>query len=186
MPLRVVPSRLEISSQLQLAVDKVAVCWKAEESMAQFKIALATLDGNSLSTDTTDKRRDPNTSSPCTVYGYTPSANEEPLTTTLSLSVEGISSNSLVVGSSRGSVWLLSLDYNDTVIYTSPTVIRQSDEVEHPATQIEYDLMQNAIYVVLYDKGIARCTLENPSCFLLPNSDSLNPIRTVAVDSING
>ncbi|VDP14316.1 unnamed protein product [Heligmosomoides polygyrus] len=46
--------------------------------------------------------------------------------------------------------------------------------------------MQNAVYVVLHDKGIARCTLEDPSCFLLPNSDSLNPIRAVAVDSING
>ncbi|KAK5976299.1 hypothetical protein GCK32_017504, partial [Trichostrongylus colubriformis] len=56
MPLRVVPKRLEIIAQLQLAVDKVAICWKAETSMTKFKIALATLDGNSLSTDTTDKK----------------------------------------------------------------------------------------------------------------------------------
>ncbi|XGW06355.1 hypothetical protein V3C99_016566 [Haemonchus contortus] len=246
MPLRVVPSRLEISSQLQVAVDKVAICWKAEASMTQFKIALATLDGNSLFTETTDKKCYLLESLPkencclATVTDVTTeeqqqSANvkldiiqpaappeemvpaptrlvlstgthllqmrntddyivsEEPLAIPFEIpegdsitSVEGISSTSLVVGSNRGSVWLLSLEYNDTVIYTTPTVIRQSDEVEHPATQIEYDSMQNAIYVVLNDKGIARCTLENPSCYVLPNSDSLNPIRTVAVDSMNG
>lgn len=35
MPLRVVPSKLEITSQLQLAADKVAICWKAEASMVR-------------------------------------------------------------------------------------------------------------------------------------------------------
>lgn len=247
MPLRVVPSKLEITSQLQLAADKVAICWKAEASMTQFKIALATLDGNSLFTDNTDKRcylleslpkenccratvtdvtvEEPRQSAsvkldviqppPPPVEEASPQSirlvfstgtrllqmrnaddyivSEEPLTIPFEIpdgetitSLEGISSSSLVVGSSRGSVWFLSLEYNDTLISTTPTVIRQSEEEEHPATQIEYDSMQNAVYVVLHDKGIARCTLEDPSCFLLPNSDSLNPIRAVAVDSING
>ncbi|KAK6045837.1 hypothetical protein COOONC_16658, partial [Cooperia oncophora] len=199
MPLRVVPSRLEISSQLQLAVDKVAICWKAEESMKQFKIALATLDGNSLFTDTTDTRcylleslpkenccratvtdvtteEQPQSASvkldviqppapPPEELVPTPTrlvlstgthllqmrntddyiVSEEPLAVPFEIpegdsitSVEGISSSSLVVGSSRGSVWLLSLEYNDTAIYTTPTVIRQSEEAEHAATQIEY------------------------------------------------
>ncbi|VDO43743.1 unnamed protein product [Haemonchus placei] len=185
MPLRVVPSRLEISSQLQVAVDKVAICWKAEASMvssniiqpagksnfsSRFPIQFLSTGTHLLQMRNTDD--------------YI--VSEEPLAIPFEIpegdsitSVEGISSTSLVVGSNRGSVWLLSLEYNDTVIYTTPTVIRQSDEVEHSATQIEYDSMQNAIYVVLNDKGIARCTLENPSCYVLPNSDSLNPIRTV-------
>ncbi|ETN82783.1 hypothetical protein NECAME_07788, partial [Necator americanus] len=33
MPLRVVPSRIELTSQLQLSNDKVAICWKGEPSM---------------------------------------------------------------------------------------------------------------------------------------------------------
>ncbi|VDK63711.1 unnamed protein product [Cylicostephanus goldi] len=139
--------------------------------------------------------------------------SERPLFTLASKScatsgIEGISSTSLVVGSSRGSIWLLSLEYNDTVVSTTPTVIRQPDEVSpaeggHPVTQIKYgfllvgddshyfydlnlDFMQNAIYVVLSDKGIARCTLENPSCFFLANTDSSNIRKNIAVDSVNG
>ncbi|VDO18886.1 unnamed protein product [Heligmosomoides polygyrus] len=199
MPLRVVPSKLEITSQLQLAADKVAICWKAEASMTQFKIALATLDGNSLFTDNTDKRcylleslpkenccratvtdvtvEEPRQSAsvkldviqppPPPVEEASPQSirlvfstgtrllqmrnaddyivSEEPLTIPFEIpdgetitSLEGISSSSLVVGSSRGSVWFLSLEYNDTLISTTPTVIRQSEEEEHPATQIEY------------------------------------------------
>ncbi|WKY14070.1 hypothetical protein Q1695_004699 [Nippostrongylus brasiliensis] len=242
MPLRVVPSKLEISSQLQLAADKVAVCWKAEQSMTQFKIVLATLDGNSLYADTTDRRcylleslpnenccrvsvtdvtiEEPRQSASVKLDLVQPLksaplptrlifstgtrllqmrnlddfiVSEEPLPVPFEIpdgdsitSLEGISSNSLVVGSTRGSLWLLSLEYNDTIISTAPTLIRQAEDEEHTASQIEYDPMQNAVYVVLHDKGIVRCTLESPSCFLLPNSDSLNPIRAVAVDSVNG
>ncbi|CAJ0589937.1 unnamed protein product [Cylicocyclus nassatus] len=253
MPLRVVPSRIELTSQLQLSSDKVAICWKGEPSMVQFKVSLATLDGNPLFTDTTDKRcylleklakenccratiMDVTTeeqghsasvkldlvqptATPSEESGQTSSrlvfstgsklfqmrsadnyivSEEELLTIPFEIpegdsitSLEGVSSTSLVVGSSRGSVWLLSLEYNDTVVSTTPTVIRQPDEASsdeggHPVTQIKYDFMQNAIYVALSDKGIARCTLENPSCFLLANTDSSNIRKNIAVDSVNG
>ncbi|KAK6756999.1 hypothetical protein RB195_015058 [Necator americanus] len=229
-----------LSSEVHVPLDPTS------QVQVQFKISLATLDGNSLFTETTDRRcylleslakenccratiMDVTTeeqghstsvklemvqaAAPLEDGGPTMAqlvlstgthllqmknaddyiVSEEPLTIPFEVpegdsitSLVGISSNSLVVGSSRGSVWLLSLEHNDTVISTTPTAIRQSDEEGHSATQIEYDFMQNAVYVVLSDKGIARCTLENPSCFFLPNTDSLNPTRSVAVDSING
>ncbi|KIH67051.1 hypothetical protein ANCDUO_02620 [Ancylostoma duodenale] len=230
-----------LASEMNVPLDPTS------ELQAQFKISLATLDGNSLLTDTTDKRcylleslskenccratvMDVTTeeqghsasvkldliqtavllsedgSSPTTRLVLSTGTrllqmrnaddyivSEEPLAIPFEIpegdkitSVVGISSTSLVVGSSRGSVWLLSLDYNDTTISTTPTAIRQAEGDGHAATQIEYDFMQNAVYVVLSDQGIARCTLENPSCFVLPNTDSLNPIRSVAVDSFNG
>ncbi|VDM68210.1 unnamed protein product [Strongylus vulgaris] len=247
LPLRVVPSRIELTSQLQLSNDKVAICWKGEPSVVQFKVSLATLDGNSLFTDTTDKRcyllQSLSKENCCRVtimdvtaeeQGYSTSVkldlmqpiaspsdeesqattrlifstgskllqlrnvddyivSEEPLSIPFEVpegesitSLEAISSSSLVVGSSRGSVWLLSLEYNDTTVSTTPNAIRQADEEGHAVTQIEYDFMQNAIYVVLSDKGIARCTLKTPTCSFVTNADSLNPTRSIAVDSVNG
>ncbi|KJH51480.1 hypothetical protein DICVIV_02313 [Dictyocaulus viviparus] len=232
MPLRILPSRLEISSQLQLSSDKIAICWQGDESMKRFKISLATLDGNSLFMESTDKRCYILESLPkenccrATISDVTTQENtqsisikldmiqvtsasaaestamtyrlifstgthifqmrnandyvisEEPIAIPFEIpegdlitSLECISSNSLMIGSKRGSLWLLSLEYNSTAVYTTPTPIHS---------------MQHAVYVVLHDKGIVRCTLDNPSCFLLTNRDSLNAARNVAVDTNNG
>ncbi|CAD6187090.1 unnamed protein product [Caenorhabditis auriculariae] len=103
----------------------------------------------------------------------------------------GLSESSLLVGSSKGGLWMVQANSNETSLENSPISI----ELKAPAedafriTQIELDRVQKEIYFVLAKKGFSRCSFgvtEITNCITILNSDPINPVVQIAVDATNG
>eukprot|EP00080_Pristionchus_pacificus_P014883 PDM74903.1 rol-3 [Pristionchus pacificus] len=118
----------------------------------------------------------------------------------------GVSGNSLVSGTEKGGLWMITLDANanenkevsndanETITTTSsPRIlivaspqkaIRDSDgtAIRHVA----YDSMEESVYAVLSTKGLLRCSLRSSIPCTFYASDPINPIKSIAVDSWNG
>ncbi|GMT10469.1 hypothetical protein PFISCL1PPCAC_1766, partial [Pristionchus fissidentatus] len=118
----------------------------------------------------------------------------------------GVGSSSLVSGTEKGGLWLVSLDptanvnkevskdTNETMTTTSsPRIlivaapqkaIRDPDgtAIKHLA----YDSMEESVYAVLSTKGLVRCSLRSTGPCTFYASDPINPIKYIAVDSWNG
>lgn len=55
----------------------------------------------------------------------------------------GISPSELVVGSARGGLWRVAMEFNDTHIESDVSQLRETDDEEHRIWQIIYGSMTN-------------------------------------------
>uniref|UniRef100_A0A1I7XMJ1 Receptor protein-tyrosine kinase n=1 Tax=Heterorhabditis bacteriophora TaxID=37862 RepID=A0A1I7XMJ1_HETBA len=244
MPFTATKSVIEVISQLQVATDKLALCWNGSQTMVTFLFIVLIIRNkiylyrchlfkslpkeNCCRATISDLSREDGlpgseTSVKIEMIQVPASAfeefgppkerllfssgshlyqlrdandyliSEEPIPIAFEMpqgelitAVVGISSDSVVVGSSRGGLWLLNMEYNDTLVDSTPTIMKESNGDGHVITQIEYDAMQQCVYAVVADRGVVRCTIEGKKCSFLANSDSLNPIRQISVDGNNG